>query len=71
VRTSRSAQQGGQAVLGLLSGLRGVSIHELGKMERPKPKEREPITGMEIAVDDTNIRRGGEEELDGLANMFG
>lgn len=70
IKGSKSAQEGARAVLGLLSGLRGVSIHELGKMERPVVVKKE-IREMDIAVDDANIRRGGEEELEGVAGMFG
>jgi exportin-5 len=72
VRGSKSAQQGGSAVLGLLSGLRGVSIHELGKMEVSKPVKREFTLGMDVVDEGGNrIRRGGEEELEGVKGMFG
>jgi exportin-5 len=75
VRSARSATQGGAVVLELLSGLRGVSIHELGKMEQPKVKKQhsktEVMVGNEMAVDDNTIRRGGEEELAGVAELMG
>ncbi|KAE9981484.1 hypothetical protein BLS_007313 [Venturia inaequalis] len=71
VRSSKSAQQGGNAVLSLLSGLRGVSIHELGKMPTAEVKKKKKVidVGMEVVVD--GIRRGGEEGLDGVSAMFG
>ncbi|KAF2427661.1 hypothetical protein EJ08DRAFT_615639, partial [Tothia fuscella] len=68
VKASKNVSQGGSAVLELLSGLRGVSIHELGKMERRGPdwkgkeqgKKKEVVDG-EMVVEGTGIERGGEE----------
>lgn len=72
VRSSKSAQQGGAAILGLLSGLRGQSIHELGKMPTVEAKNKKvAVVGMEVVVDEGGIRRGGEETLDGVSDMFG
>lgn len=72
VRGSRSVAAGGAVVLELLSGLRGVSIHELGKMDQPranKGKGRLEVGG-EMAVDDNTIQRGGEESLVGVAELM-
>jgi exportin-5 len=75
VRDAGNAARGGAVVQELLSGLRGVSIHELGKMEQPKAKKQvsksDAMAGNEMAIDDNTIQRGGEEELAGVAELMG
>lgn len=79
VRNARSVNQGGASVLELLSGLRGVSIHELGKMERRGPDWKSSANGRgkkatvegEMVVEDGSIARGGEENLLGVAELMG
>lgn len=66
----RSPTQGGAVVLELLSGLRGVSIHELGRMERPRIRAKEVVEADMGGVVELGIKRGGEEELEGVAGMF-
>ncbi|KAF2400032.1 hypothetical protein EJ06DRAFT_530797 [Trichodelitschia bisporula] len=69
VRDAKSAGQGAAVVMDLLHSLRGVSIHELGKIERTKPRPR--VRDAPMDVTETGIRRGGEDQLDGVATMFG
>lgn len=66
-------------VLDLLQGLRGVSIHELGKVDRGKPKKRTAFQeqymgaqggGMQVE-EQARIVRGGSPGLEGVAGMFG
>ena len=75
LRGVRSPAQGAAVVLEMLQGVRGVSIYELGKMERPGKVKRKASKGnvnVEMAgVVTDGIRRGGEEELEGVAGMFG
>jgi exportin-5 len=66
-------------VLDLLQGLRGVSIHELGKVDRGKPKQRTAFQeqymggaqGGGMQVEQARIVRGGSPGLEGVAGMFG
>jgi exportin-5 len=69
-------------VLELLEGVRGVSIHEMGKLEQAKAKKREHSAGrlqqytMELEPKPGGVRGGdggggGDEELDGVAGLFG
>jgi hypothetical protein len=68
-------------VLDMLSGLRGVSIHELGKVEkRGKPRRRTAFAeqymggaggGMQVDEQGAKIVRGGSPALEGVAGMFG
>jgi exportin-5 len=65
-RTQRSI------VLDLLSCVRGVSIHEQGKIERPKPKKISAFQEQYMSVDSQPaIVRGNSPELAGVADMFG
>jgi exportin-5 len=74
LRNARSTHQGAAVVLEMLQGLRGVSIHELGRMggvqRKKKGKSAVEEMGMAGIVND-GIQRGGEEQLDGVAGMFG
>jgi exportin-5 len=74
LRNTRSPSQGAGIVLEMLQGLRGVSIHELGKMTAPRRKQSKTTMtadiGMAGVVTD-GIERGGEEQLEGVAGMFG
>lgn len=60
-------------VLDLLASVRGVSIHEQGKIERAKPKKRTPFQEQYMNVDQQQpaIVRGGSPGLAGVADMFG
>lgn len=59
-------------VLDLLSNLRGVSIHEQGKMERAKPKKKFEIQEQYMQVEEQpRIVRGNTPEMAGLRDMFG
>ncbi|KAK7528139.1 armadillo-type protein [Phyllosticta citriasiana] len=67
--TSERIQRG--LVLDLLSSLRGVSIHEQGKIERA-PVKKPAVQEQYMAVEhQPNIVRGGSPQLDGMAEMFG
>jgi exportin-5 len=60
-------------VLDLLSSLRGVSIHELGKIERAKPRKskfQEQYMQMNVDEEKASIVRGGSPGLEGVAGMF-
>ncbi|KIV99830.1 uncharacterized protein PV09_08500 [Verruconis gallopava] len=75
LRQTKSPTQGAAIVLEMLQGLRGVSIHELGKITAaPRRKASRDKLKMEMemgGIVNDGIRRGGEEELDGIAGMFG
>ncbi|CAI6339041.1 unnamed protein product [Periconia digitata] len=59
-------------VLDLLSSVRGVSIHEQGKIERSKPKKKPAIQEQYMSVDQpATIVRGTSPGLEGVAGMFG
>lgn len=59
-------------VLDLLSSVRGVSIHELGKIERAKPKKRTAFQEQYMSVDQPpQIVRGNTPDLAGVSDMFG
>jgi exportin-5 len=59
-------------VLDLLSSVRGVSIHEQGKIERGKPKKKSAFQEQYMSVDQPpQIVRGTSPELAGVADMFG
>jgi len=59
-------------VLEMLSSVRGVSIHEQGKIERPKPKKRTAFQEQYMSVEEpVTIVRGNSPELAGVADMFG
>ena len=61
-------------VLDLLEGVRGVSIHEMGKVEQAKAKKKENkgvAAQYTMTVENTGVIRGGEDELDGVAGLFG
>ena len=62
------------SVLELLEGVRGVSIHEMGKVEQAKAKKKEnkgiaPVYTM--AAEPTGVVRGGEDGLESVAGLFG
>ena len=59
-------------VLDLLSSVRGVSIHEQGKMERAKPKKKSALQEQYMSVEPSadTIVRGTSPGLEGVANMF-
>ncbi|KAF2827190.1 ARM repeat-containing protein [Ophiobolus disseminans] len=59
-------------VLDLLSSIKGVSIHEQGRMERAGPKKRSKFQEEYMSVDQkVGIVRGGSPGLSGVADMFG
>jgi len=60
-------------VLDLLSSVRGVGIHEQGKIERAKPKKKTAFQEQYMNVDQQApaIVRGSSPELAGVADMFG
>lgn len=62
-------------VLELLKEVRGVSIHEIGKMERPNAHlllSKTAKAKMAMMVDEgIEIKRGGSPTLEGVADMFG
>jgi exportin-5 len=74
LRGTKTPNQGAGIVLEMLQGLRGVSIHELGKMTAaPRRKNSKAKEKMEMemgGIVNDGIKRGGEEELDGVAGMF-
>lgn len=58
-------------VLDLLSSVRGVSIHEQGRIERPKPR-KSTIKEEYMTIDQRpTIVRGTSPGLAGVADMFG
>ncbi|KAF2018354.1 ARM repeat-containing protein [Aaosphaeria arxii CBS 175.79] len=59
-------------ILDLLSSVRGVSIHEQGKIERAKPKKKTAFEEQYMSVDQSaTIVRGTSPGLAGVADMFG
>ncbi|KAF2792108.1 ARM repeat-containing protein [Melanomma pulvis-pyrius CBS 109.77] len=60
-------------VLELLSSVRGVSIHEQGKIERAKPKKKTAFQEQYMSVDQQApaIVRGTSPALAGVADIFG
>ncbi|KAF2007985.1 ARM repeat-containing protein [Amniculicola lignicola CBS 123094] len=59
-------------VLDLLSSVRGISIHEQGKIERPRPKKKTAFQEQYMSIDQTPaVVRGDSPELAGVADMFG
>jgi exportin-5 len=59
-------------VLDLLSSIKGVSIHEQGKMVRAGPKKRTAFQEQYMSVDQpAAIVRGTSPGLAGVADMFG
>jgi exportin-5 len=59
-------------VLDLLAGIKGVSIHEQGKMVQsgPKKKTRFEMEYMQVEQQQVGIVRGGSPGLAGVAGMF-
>ena len=59
-------------VLDLMSSIKGVSIHEQGKIQRPKGKGRSQMMEQYMTVDQpAAIVRGTSPGLAGVADMFG
>lgn len=59
-------------VLDLLSSVRGVSIHEQGKIQRPPPKKKTAFQEQYMSVEQPpQIVRGTSPGLAGVADMFG
>jgi exportin-5 len=58
-------------VLDLLSSIKGVSIHEQGKIQRAMPKKRSKFEEQYMSVENTGIVRGTSPGLAGVADMFG
>ncbi|KAL6705333.1 karyopherin [Coniothyrium glycines] len=59
-------------VLDLLSSIKGVSIHEQGKIQRPTPKKKSAMMEQYMSVDQpATIVRGTSPGLVGVADMFG
>ncbi|KAL1602646.1 karyopherin [Paraconiothyrium brasiliense] len=59
-------------VLDLLSSVRGVSIHEQGRIERAKPKKKTAFQEQYMSVEPSanTIVRGTSPGLEGVAGMF-
>ncbi|KAF1843610.1 ARM repeat-containing protein [Cucurbitaria berberidis CBS 394.84] len=58
-------------VLDLLSSIKGVSIHEQGKITRPTPKKKSAMMEQYMSVDQQpEIVRGTSPALAGVADMF-
>ena len=59
-------------VLDLLSSVRGIGIHEQGRIERAKPKKKSAIQEQYMSVEQpaTSVR-GTSPGLEGVAGMFG
>jgi exportin-5 len=76
LRAAKSSEERLQRsiVLDLLSSLRGVSIHELGKIERAKPRKKSAFQEQYMSVDSAQpqmqIVRGESPGLEGVAGMF-
>ncbi|KAH7085222.1 armadillo-type protein [Paraphoma chrysanthemicola] len=59
-------------VLDLLSSIKGVSIHEQGKIQRAAPKKKTAFQEQYMSVDQpAQIVRGTSPGLSGVADMFG
>jgi exportin-5 len=58
-------------VLDLLSSIKGVSIHEQGKIQRSAPKKKSKFEEQYMSVESTGIVRGTSPGLAGVADMFG
>jgi exportin-5 len=64
-------------VLQLLERVRGVSIHEAGKIDRrkelaaAKKGRRSSVPQQYMKVEKTGIENGDEAGLDGVAGLFG
>lgn len=59
-------------VLDLLSSIKGVSIHEQGRIQRAAPKKRSAFQEQYMSVDQSaQIVRGTSPGLAGVADMFG
>ncbi|KAF2838622.1 ARM repeat-containing protein [Patellaria atrata CBS 101060] len=69
-------QQGGDRqhraiVLDLLQGVRGVSIHEQGKIERAEPRKKSAVQEQYMEVQEQpRIVRGGSPQLAGVGEML-
>jgi exportin-5 len=72
VRSCLSERIGRAMVLELLEQIRGVSIHEMGRIGGPKKsKRRAALLEQYMAVDkNPAIERGGSPSLDGVANLL-
>jgi exportin-5 len=57
-------------VLDLLKDVRGLSIQEIGRIERSEPKRKVREEYVTMQEDKPGITRGGEDELAGIADMF-
>lgn len=71
---AKNERERGRLILKLLENLRGVSIHEIGKMTTPTPRnKRKTIQEQYMKMDDdsTQIRRGGSPEPGAMTDLFG
>ena len=58
-------------VLDLLEGVRGVSIHEAGKIAREAPKAKKAVAAQYMEVEARPVATEGDEQgLDGVAGLF-
>lgn len=72
INESSNGRQQRAVVLDLLEGVRGVSIHEAGRIGVPKAKAKSKMMQQYMEVEKgPEIVRGGSPGLDGLAGMFG
>lgn len=77
IRSLSSERQQRALVLSLLEGVRGVSIHEQGRIEQKRGRKKkegfvaqlQEQSGME--VQNEGIQRGNSPGLEGMADMFG
>ena len=74
INEARKDRERRDIVLKLLESLRGVSIHEIGKVSVPSSKpKRKTIQEqyMKIDEDTTHIKRGGSPEPGAMTDLFG
>ena len=69
IKTSPNDRQARAWVLELLKDVRGVGIHEMGRMERAPTKKKAKQEYMAMDAAD-QIQRGGSPALEGVADMF-
>lgn len=69
---TKNDRQQRAVVLDLLSSVRGVSIHEQGRIKPAEPRKSRPsIQEQYMKVDEQpRIERGGSPELTGVSDMF-
>jgi len=72
IRSEANEKRAKGFVWELLSSIRGVSIHEMGKIQLATPKKKKAKREfMNTDGDDIEIKRGGSPALEGVGDMFG